>query len=227
MMITAIQASTFAAAKLKSFAPQTAAKLDTRPVEDSTKVTISSEALQTAADSEGQSDEVASPYRLTGIATLVSSLNPFVYKMPEALIKEMEVRAKEETVRNEISFEYAYEHRYQTIGQVLVDGKFFAEVNDAGGYGAIQNTIPGLSEAPLNPRERVEEIARAVKDKGNVEIRYSDFVPGLGGWGGPGAPESMLPPFTARDIREIFAEAIAGAERLRSTSLPPSKSAAS
>lgn len=227
MIITASQASTPATAKLNSHAYQMAAKLDTRPVAKSTNVTISPEALQKAADSEGQTDEVASAYRLTGPAILVSSLHPSVYKMPEALIKEMEVRAKEEAVRLEISSQYASEHQYQTVGQVLVDGKFFAEVNDAGGYGAIQNSISGLSEAPLNPRERVEEIARAVKDMGKVEIRYSDFVPGLGGWEGPGAPESMLPPFTARSIHEIFAEAIEAAERLRSASLPPSESAVS
>jgi hypothetical protein len=92
----------------------------------------------------------------------------------------MEVRAKEEAVRSEINLQYAYGHRYQTVGQILVDGKFFAEVNEAGGYGSIQNHVPGLSEGQLSPRERVEEIARAVKGKGNVEIRYSDFVPGLG-----------------------------------------------
>jgi hypothetical protein len=38
----------------------------------------------------------------------------------------------------------------------------------------------------------------------------------IGGWSGPGAPESILPPFTARDIHEIFAEAIAGYKNSRS-----------
>lgn len=56
-----------------------------------------------------------------------------------------------------------------------------------------------------------------------LEIRYSDFVPGLGGHGGSAAPESLLPAFTARNIHEIFAEAIGEAKRLRSASLPQSE----
>lgn len=227
MIITAAQASTLAtAAKLKSSTFEIAEKLETTPAEGSTKVTISSASLQKAAESEGQTDEGAGPYRLTGPATLVSLLHPVAYKMPESLVQEMEVRAKEEAARNEINSQYASQHRYQPIGQVLVDGKLYAEVDDAGGFGSV-DTIPGLSGASLSPRERVEEIAGALKDKGNVEIRYSDFVPGLGGSGGPGAPESMLPHFTARNIHEIFAEAMEAAKRLRSTSLPSSDSAAS
>lgn len=221
MMISGTQATTLAAAaKLSSTAPQAAADSDKRQAGDSTKVTISSEALQQASVAGAQTDELASPYRLTGPATLVSSLNPVVYQMPENLIKEMEVRAKEEAARNAVSAQYASEHVYQTVGQVLVNGQLFAEVNDAGGYGSVKNSIPGLSEAPLNPQQRLEEIAQAVKGQGKVEIRTSDFLPGLGGGGGPGAPESMLPAFTARSMHEIFAEAMEAAGRLRSGTLP-------
>lgn len=221
MIITGTQASTPAAAQPNSHPFRSATRSDARSPAESGKVTISAEAFQMAATHEGQAADAASPYRLSGSAALVSSLAPTVYKMPEALVREMEVRAKEESLRREISSQYASEHRYQTVGQVLVDGKFFAEVDDAGGYGSA-GTIPGLSEATLDPRARLEEIARAAQDFGKVEIRYTDFVPGTGGWGGPGAPESMLPAFTARDIREIFAEAIAANKQLRST-LPPSK----
>lgn len=227
MIISGTQASTQAPAKLSSPLPQTAADPDTTQVEDSAKVTISSRALQKASDAEGKTDELASPYRLTGPATLVSSLNPVVYQMPDALIKEMEVRGKEEAARNQISSQYARDHQYQTVGQVLVNGKLFAEVNDAGGYASVKNSIPGLSDATLNPQERLEEIAQALKGQGNVEIRYANFEPGLGGSGGPGAPESMLPSFTARNIHDIFAEAIEAAGRLRSASLPTSESKAS
>ena len=225
MIITGPQAFTPAAAQPNSHPFRSAARVDARPPAESSEVSISAQALQMSASPEGRAADAASPYRLGGSAVPVSSLAPTVYKMPEVLVREMEVRTKEEALRQEISSRYASEHRYQTVGQVLVDGKFFAEVDDAGGYGSA-GTIPGLSEATLDPRARLEEIARAAKDFGKVEIRYTDFVPGTGGWGGPAAPESMLPAFTARDIREIFAEAIASGKQLRSTS-PPSRPDAS
>lgn len=227
MMISGTQATTLAASKLSSTAPQAAADPDARQAGDSTKVTISAEALQKASVGEAQKDGLASPYRLTGTATLLSSLDLAVYQMPENLIQEMEVRSKEEAARNALNSQYAREHAYQTAGQVLVNGQLVAEVNDAGGYGSIKNAIPGLSEAPLNPQQRLEEIAQALKGQGKVEIRTSDFLPGLGGGGGPGAPESMLPAFTARSIHEIFAEAIEAAGRSRPGASPAPESAAS
>lgn len=228
MMISGTQATTLAASKLSSTAPQAAADPDARQAGDSTKVTISSEALQKASVvGDARKDELASPYRLTGPATLVSSLDLAVYQMPENLIQEMEVRSKEEAARNALNSQYAREHAYQTVGQVLVNGQLVAEVNDAGGYGSIKNAIPGLSEAPLNSQQRLEEIAQALKGQGKVEIRTSDFLPGLGGGGGPGAPESMLPAFTARSIHEIFAEAIEAAGRSRPGASPAPESAAS
>ncbi|HZG21979.1 MAG TPA: hypothetical protein VE092_18355 [Herbaspirillum sp.] len=227
MEISGTRAPALAVAVPPSPAPQVAADSGTRQEEVSAKVTISSQALQKAGEEGVPTDEMASPYRLTGPATLVSSLHPFVYQMPEALIKEMAVRAKEEAARNEVSSQYAREHQYQTVGQVLVNGKLFAEVNDAGGYGFAKNSIPGLSQASLKPQERLEEIAQAAKGQGNVEIKYSDFVPGLGGSEGPGAPESVLPAFTARNIHEIFAAAIEAAERQRASTLPTSESAGS
>lgn len=190
------------------------------------KVALSLAAIRTAAGTEAPGRDAAGPYRLTGPATPLSSLRAGVYQMPEALTKEMAVRANEEAARQEISTRYAYEHRYRTVGQVLLDGKFFAEVNEAGGYGFEGGALSGLSEAPLDPRARVEEIARAAKGMGQVEVRYADFVPGLGGWEGPAAPESMLPSFTARDIRDIFAEAIAANKRQASAPPPAAPGAA-
>jgi len=225
MMISGTPAPTPAVAKPAFSVPPAVVDSDTEQAEDSAKVTISSKALQKATETDRQTEEIASPYRLSGPATLVSSLHPFVYQMPEPLIKEMEVRAKEEAARNEVNSQYAREHQYQTIGQVLVNGQLFAEVNNAGGYGSVKNSIPGLSDASLKPQERLEEIAQALKGQGNVEIKYSDFVPGLGSLEGPGAPESMLPAFTARNIHEIFAAAIETAKRQRSNSLPTSESA--
>jgi hypothetical protein len=141
MIFATTQASTLAAAQMKSYKLQTTAKPDTTPVEDSSKVTLSSEALQQAAGAEvAQSGVAESRYRIPEGAVLMHADPRFTFKMPDALIKEMEVRTKEEAVRSEI----------------------------------------------------------------------------IGGWSGPGAPESILPPFTARDIHEIFAEAIAGYKNSRS-----------
>jgi hypothetical protein len=227
MFIITNQTSTLvvaAAAKLKPNTFQPTAKPIANPVEDSSKVTLSSEALQHAAQAAGQTAGVAGPYRQVASTTPVSLKQIVGYKMPDALVKEMEVRTKEEAMRSKINDQYAYERRYQTAGQVLVDGKLFAEVDSGGGFGFLHNMMPGLSDRPLSPRERVEEIAQAVKGQGKVEIRYSDFVPGLGGWSGPSAPESILPPFTARSMHEIFAEAMEAAKRMASESLPPSES---
>jgi hypothetical protein len=198
--------------------------LNTGPAEASSKVMLSAEALHHAAEAAGQSGDATSPYRLTGSSFKVGVSSAFA--MPDALAKEMATRAEEEKLREEINARYAYEHQYKTVGQVLVDGKFFAEVNEAGGYGLVRN-VSGLSESSLSPHERVEEIARALKGKGKVEIRYADFVPGLGGWSGPAAPESMLPPFTARSHDEIFQEALDLMARMRTEATPPPDSTAS
>jgi hypothetical protein len=136
MIFATTQASTLAAAQMKSYKLQTTAKPDTTPVEDSSKVTLSSEALQQAAGAESAQSGVAeSRYRIPEGAVFMHVDPRFTFKMPDALIKEMEVRTKEEAVRSEIS------------------------------------------------------------DR---------------------APESILPSFTARDIHEIFAEAIAGYKNSRS-----------
>lgn len=196
MIIRSAQALPPAAFRQNTQAPKTVGTPDPAPATD--KVSISYEAAQKAAS--------AAP-------TLLSSLNIKAYKMPDALAKEMEVRAKEEAVRAGISAEYSQAHRYQTVGQVLVDGKLFADVDDAGGFGFIGSRAAGLSEATLDPRARLEEIARAAREMGKVEVRYADFLPGLGGGGGSAAPESLLPAFTARDVRDIFREAIDAARR--------------
>ena len=225
-MIISSSAITNASTLSHSYGTRAAAKpdVDTEPAEGSSKVTLSSEALRRTAEAAEQPKDATSPYRLTGSSFKVGVSSAFA--MPEALAKEMAIRAEEEKLREEINARYAYEHQYKTAGQVLVNGEFFAEVNEAGGYGLVHN-VSGLSESSLSPRERVEEIARALKGKGTVEIRYSNFVPGLGGWSGPAAPESMLPPFTARSQQEIFQEALDIMARMRSEALPSPESTAS
>ncbi len=206
MIIRSAQALPPAAFRQNTHAPKTAGAPDPMPGKDADKVSISSEAAQMAAESL---------YRVDGAPTLLSSMNLTTYKMPDALVKEMEVRANEEAVRAGISAQYAQANRYETVGQILVDGKLVADVDEAGGYGFIGGGISSLSEATLDPHARLEEIARALQDKdtGKVEVRYANFLPGLGGVAGPAAPESLLPAFTARDVRDIFREAIDAARR--------------
>lgn len=203
MIITA-RDMMIAAARLNSRAAQPVARQNepAAPAEHASKVSLSSDGMR-AADAAARTDAAASPYRVTGPVMKLDALKSF--KMPEALAKELATRNEEEKLREDINFRYAYEHQYKTVGQVLINGKFFAEVDEAGGYGMLQQ-LGGLSESSLSPRERVEEIARAVQGRGKVEVRLTDFVSGMGGWSGPSAPESMLPPFTARSRQEIFQE---------------------
>jgi hypothetical protein len=53
MMITTAQASALIASKLNSYASQIASKPDTKQVEESAKVAISSEAMQKATENGG------------------------------------------------------------------------------------------------------------------------------------------------------------------------------
>ena len=172
--------------------------------------------MRLAADATSQSDGTREKFRVTGPV----NQSPLVslYKMPDALVKEMATREQEEAQREGINFRYAYEHQYKPVGQVFVNGQLFAEVNESGGYGLAQS-MHGLSDKDLSPQARVEEIARALNGKGQVEIKYSNFVPGLGGWSGPSAPESALPAFTARSRADIMQEAMDTLARLKSASM--------
>lgn len=127
-------------------------------------------------------------------------------KMTEGQVNELKLREQQELARQIVNFNYAKTHQYQTVGQVLVNGELVATVTDAGSV-ELTHAIPGLSKQPSSPTDKLAEIARAV----NGKIIYSGFLPTSGGWMGPGAPESMLPPLTARSMHEIFAQEIAPA----------------
>lgn len=127
-------------------------------------------------------------------------------KMTEAQVNEVKLREQQEKARENVNFNYAKAHQYQPIGQVIVNGKLVATVSDAGSVES-PHAIPNLSEQSLSPADRLAEIARAVKGK----IIYSNFLPTAGGWMGPSAPESALPPITARSMNEIFEQEIAPA----------------
>lgn len=153
-----------------------------------------------------------SRYRVEGPVYSVEDLmksrgRPLIaVKMTEAQVNEVKLREQQEAVREIVNFNYAKAHQYQPVGQVLVNGKLVATVFDAGSVES-PHAIPGLSNQDLNPADRLAEIAHAVKG----EIIYSNFLPTMGGWGGPGAPESALPPLTARSLMDIFQQEIAPA----------------
>jgi hypothetical protein len=150
-----------------------------------------------------------SPYRVEGpVYTLkemaeIKGVPLLAYKMTDAQASELKLREQQEVAREIVNFNYAKAHQYQPVGQVLVNREVFATVFDAGSF-EMAHALPGLSNTPLNPADRLADIARAVKG----EIVTSDLLPTLGGWSGPGAPESMLPPLTARSLQEIMEEEI-------------------
>lgn len=139
------------------------------------------------------------------------------YAVPDNLAEELARRAQEERVREEIDSQYASNHRYSTVAQVTVNGQLVAEVNSSGGYTLVKG-IPGLSKQDLNADQRVKDILTALKGKGYVEVKTEGFLPGLGGWVGPKAPENVLPPFTARSAAEIYEDVYAAWRREGSAS---------
>lgn len=224
-MITSAHASPLSATTQRFFAaqPPVAKQAAAVPSADSaSSVTISEEGLRLAAGAASQSDSTREQFRVTG--PLNQSPLVALYQMPDALVKEMATREQEEKQHEDINFRYAYEHQYQPVGQVLVNGKLFAEVNESGGYG-LAHGLQGPNPNDMSPKARVEEIARALKGKGQVEIKYANFVPGFGGWSGPSAPESALPAFTARSREDIMQEAMDTMARLKSGSAEPSNGA--
>jgi len=186
------------------------------PVEKTADTTTISQAAQKRLAAENANDlnnpHSTNLYRVEGpvysIEEMVNSKGrPLIaVKMTEAQVNEVKLREQQEKARENVNFNYAKAHQYQPIGQVIVNGKLIATVSDAGTVESPQ-VIPNLSEQSLSPADRLTEIARAVKG----EIIYSNFLPTMGGWIGPSAPESALPPITARSMSEILEQEIAPA----------------
>lgn len=183
--------------------PATAAKIaDTTTISTEARDRLSSETGRAASPNrfrvEGQ------VYRLEDLAK--SQGRPlFAVKMTEDQINESKLHDQQVEARSSINASYAAVHPYKALGQVLVDGKLFATVYDSGAY-ATPYQMASLSDQDLSPTARLEEIARAAKG----EVIYSDLFPDSGG-GWAGAPESMLPPVTARSLSEILVQDIAPA----------------
>lgn len=212
MFISTLHLPALANARLNSLAFPATPRAATKAEDAASKVSISEDARQANAMS-GTAGADEPRYRITDPGAVLNNLQS-AYKMPDELVREIDTRIREEALRNDLSLKYAYENRYETVGQILVDGTLFAEVNEGGGYG-MPSALPGLTKEDLPAGERLKEIAGAAKGMGTIEIRYSNFVPGLGGWHGPSAPESILPPFSARDIHAIYDEALVEIKQMR------------
>ncbi len=197
-------APTFSALKTKSPDPASPSHQSQKVTAFSTQVSI---ATQVDPSSVVDTEPSRNGYEIKDGSSVVGIKSHLLgsFKIPDYLTEEMELRAKEESIREAINFQYSNEHQYKTVGQVYVDGKFYAEVDSGGGYGSIR-TIPGLSQEDMSPQERMKEIASVLQSKGRVEVRHTDFGPGLGGWRGPAAPAQMLPAYTARSMHEIHQE---------------------
>lgn len=174
-------------------------------------VTISSEAnARLAAEKANESvAHSANPFRVDGpVYTLEEIMSSkggklITYKMTDAQVNEIKLRGEQEKAREAANFEYAKAHQYQPVGQVIIDNKVFATVYDSGNF-ELARSLPGLSEDSLNAADRLTEIAHKV----NGEIITTDLLPTFGSWSGASAPESMLPPFTARSLQEILMQDI-------------------
>lgn len=124
-------------------------------------------------------------------------------KMTDAQLDEVKLREQQEVAREAVNAEYSKTHQYQPVGQVLVNGELVATVFDRGAVES-PHALPGLSEQDMSPEDRLAEIARAV----NGEIVYLDRSPTVGGGMGASAPESALPPITARSLMDILVQDI-------------------
>lgn len=173
----------------------------------SCKLKLSEDAMVLANDAAPSTDRL-----LLEVGGTINMRPLTGFKMLQALQQEMETRTKEEALREEINSKYADEHLYKTVAQVFVDGKLVAEVNEAGGY-VLQNNLSGLNKQVLDPQGRTQDIARVLTGSGRVEIRTSNFEAGMGARMGPGAPDGLLPAFTARSYSEIFLAAVGAAVR--------------
>ncbi|MDD5241501.1 MAG: hypothetical protein PHG47_07255 [Sulfuricella sp.] len=203
---TAMLATTVASylsAKRQTVAPIAEKIADTTTISQAAKDRLSSEKANESSTNSHSPLRVEGPF-FSFEETVKSKGGPLIaVKMTEAQVNELKLREQQEKAREIANSNYAEAHQYKPIGQVLVGGKLFATVSDAGSV-EMAHSLP-LSEAPLSPTDRLAEIARAVKG----EIIYSNLLPTMGGgMGGPGAPESMLPPLTARSMNEIFDQEI-------------------
>ena len=210
-MISPIHASQALLPGGNSFLRQ-ATKIAASTESPSDTVTLSAEARQRlnaeAATPSASSD--GSAWRLSGEVRRFSDLleidgrqNLVAIQLTEAQIAESKRYEQEMAAREQANAAYAAAHPYPVVGQVFANGKAVATVYEGGGY-ALTSALPGLSSGELSPQARLAEIAS--KTKGNIVYGGSTTSTGVYG---PGAPESELPPITARSLSQIFEQDIA------------------
>lgn len=178
-------------------------------IADTTTISQEAHARLAAEKTNASGAYSANSFRIDGpiytLEEIVSSKGGklIAYKMTDSQVNEVKLRGEQEKARETANFKYAQAHQYQPVGQIIIDNKVFATVYDSGSF-ELARSLPGLSENTLSPADRLAEIARRV----NGEIITSDLLPTMGGWSGASAPESMLPPLTARSLQEILMQDI-------------------
>ncbi|RJG06954.1 hypothetical protein D3870_13950 [Noviherbaspirillum cavernae] len=155
-------------------------------------------------------------YRLTGTAISISELAKnkpgMVVKATDEQIAEIKLHEEQVQARDAVNNRYAEQHPDKVYGQVVVDGKLFATVYDSG-VATMPYQIPGLSNEGFGTeltQTRLAEIAKAA----NGEIIHSSFFPDAG-ISFRSAPESDLPPVTARSLIDFTRELSWARERSR------------
>lgn len=172
---------------------------------------LAAEAAAAAGNDGGQGLRITGPvYSLKELSEQKGSQVVMV-KWTDAQIAEARLREQQDQQREQANAAYAWAHRDRPVGQVVADGKLVATVFDRGTFELPRN-VANLSSASLDPNQRLAEIAAAT----HGQIIHSNFLPTSGAWSGPGAPESELPPITARSMMEIFEQEIMPAmEKMR------------
>lgn len=161
------------------------------------------------------STSINDSYKITGpiisIAEHAKNRPGMVIKASEEQIAEVKLHDEQVQAREEVNRNYAKQHPVKVYGQVVVEGKLFATAYESGSvHMPYQMKLSEDGFGSSLAETRLNEIAKAV----NGTIIYSDFFPDPGGtfWS---APESILPPVTARGLIDFVDEMRWEVERAR------------
>lgn len=182
------------------------------PPANASGITSISQAARDRLAADNDSGAIAAPsqgIQLNGPAYSLAQLAeqkglPLIaVQMTDAQRAEIKLREQQEAQREQISADYAQAHPYRPLGQVMANGEVVATVYEGGGF-EMKQQMAGLSSNVLSPEQRLAEIAQLT----HGQVITTHLQPTQGGIYGPAAPESMLPPITARSFSEIFEQEI-------------------
>ena len=122
-------------------------------------------------------------------------------KMTEAELNEVKAWEAQTKAREDANHAYAMQHPDKVYAQVVVNGKLFATAYDSG-VTETPYSMSGLPEGDAGSSLAEARLSYIAKATGGKIIR-SDFFPAAGG-SYRGAPESILPPVTARSLGQIL-----------------------